>query len=249
MSQHRSADCQHEHTGERGALAGPGIKIELPMRLELGTSVRCTDGKLGELADVVIDPAGKRLTHVVVRGHGKLGVARLVPIALVQPDGERGVALRCSIDEACALEPVQDFAYLKLDELPPPDPNWDVGIEHVLATPSYPTSDVANFGYAYEENVSISYDRVPKGTVEIRRSSTVSCADGEPVAHVVGFAVDSLGQITHLLLTRGHLWRRLEVAVPISAISKVETDSVTLGLTPHELNQLPGARAHRRPRV
>ena len=34
------------------------------MRLELGTSVRCTDGKFGELADVVIDPVHKRLIPI-----------------------------------------------------------------------------------------------------------------------------------------------------------------------------------------
>jgi sporulation protein YlmC with PRC-barrel domain len=219
------------------------------MRLELGTSVRCTDGKLGELADVVIDPASKRLTHVVVRGHGKIGVARLVPIALVRPDGEREVALRCSIEEACALHPVQDFAYLKLDELPAADPDWDVGIEHVLATPAYPTSDVGNYAFGYEESVGISYDRVPKGTVEIRRSSTVNCAGGEPVGHVDGFVLDSHHQITHLLLERGHLWRRREVTVPIGAITKVETDNVTVGLTTRELEQLSSVPAHRRRRA
>jgi sporulation protein YlmC with PRC-barrel domain len=219
------------------------------MRLELGTSVRCTDGKLGELADVVIDPVHKRLTHVIVRGHGELGMARLVPFALVQADGERQISLRCSVDEACSLDPVQDFAYLRLDERPPADPNWDVGIENVLAMPTYPTSDLGNYAYGYDENVGIAYDRVPKGKVEIRRSSPVSTADGHAVGHVDGFLVDGTDQITHLLLERGHLWRRREVAIPMEAITKVETDSVTVGLTTRELGQLPSVPAHGRHRA
>ena len=36
------------------------------MRLELGAPVRCTDEELGELADLVIDPVMKRVTHLVV---------------------------------------------------------------------------------------------------------------------------------------------------------------------------------------
>jgi hypothetical protein len=42
------------------------------MRLELGRPIRCSDGEFGELADVVVDPTTKRVTHVVARPH-KLG--------------------------------------------------------------------------------------------------------------------------------------------------------------------------------
>ena len=59
----------------------------------------------------------------------------------------------------------------------------------------------------------------------------------------------TLHQITHLLLERGHLWRRREVAIPMEAITKVETDSVTVGLTTRELGQLPSVPAHRRHRA
>ena len=43
------------------------------MRLELGGSVRCEDDLLGELADVVIDPTTKRVTHLVVEPHHETG--------------------------------------------------------------------------------------------------------------------------------------------------------------------------------
>src|SRR5206468_10213942 len=104
---------------------------------------RCTDGKFGELADVVIDPVHKRLTHVIVRGHGDLGMARLVPFALVQADGERQISLRCSVDEACTLDPVQDFAYLRIDERPPADPKWDVASRTCLRCPPTPRAIAA----------------------------------------------------------------------------------------------------------
>jgi len=215
------------------------------MRLELGTPVHCRDERLGELADVVIDPVTRRITHLVVSGDRNLQPARLVPIGLAEAEGGAELRLRCSREEASRFKIVQDFAYLRLDELPPQDPEWDVGIEHVLAVPYYPMSDPADLAYSYESKVSVSYDRVPKGDVEIRRASTVISEDGELVGSVDGFVVDGDQRITHLVLGRGHLWRRRTLTVPIEAVTKVETDSLALKLTKREVRRLPAARVHR----
>jgi hypothetical protein len=82
------------------------------MRLELGTPVRCTDDTFGELADVVIDPISKRLTHLVVRPRHQEGEApRLVPVELAEGGEEESeISLRCTVDEVNRLEPVQEFA-------------------------------------------------------------------------------------------------------------------------------------------
>jgi sporulation protein YlmC with PRC-barrel domain len=215
------------------------------MRLDLGTPVRCIDDKFGELDDVVIDPITRRITHLVVRSHGKVAPARLVPIGLVETDEGKEICLRCSVEEAGRLDAVQDFAYLRLDQFPVDDPKWDVGIEHTLAMPYYPGSDLGNYADAYEESVGVSYDRVPKGEVEIQRSSAVVAADGDVVGHVDGFLVDRDDHISHFVLERGHLWKRREVTVPISAVEKVETDSVTLNLTKRELGKLPPMKVRR----
>ena len=50
------------------------------MRLDLGSPVRCTDEAFGELADVVIDPGTRRVTHLVVQPHQRDEQARLVPV-------------------------------------------------------------------------------------------------------------------------------------------------------------------------
>jgi hypothetical protein len=36
------------------------------MRLALGSAVRCADGEAGVLADLVVDPRARRVTHLVV---------------------------------------------------------------------------------------------------------------------------------------------------------------------------------------
>ena len=215
------------------------------MRLELGTPVRCTDGTFGELADVVIDPISRRLTHLVVRPGHEQGQARLVPVELAASrDNGSEVTLDCTVDEVTKLEPVHEYAYLRLGESPVEDPEWDVGVEDVLALPYY-EADPYGPSPIYDTNVGMAYDRVPKGEVEIRRASAVASVDGHDLGQVDGFLVDAEGQITHVVLERGHLWGRREVTIPIGAVATVETDAVTLSLSKDEVGSLPSVRVHR----
>lgn len=213
------------------------------MRLEMGAPVHCTNDVLGELADLVIDPIRKRVTHLVVEPHHQHGHARLVPVELVEGGEEerREIVLRCTVEEARELARVQEFAYLRIDDFPVDDPTWDVGIQDVLAMPYYE----GGISSGYESpDVGIVYDRVPKGDVEIRRSSGVTSGDGHHLGHVEGFLVDD-EHITHLVLERGHFWGRRDVTIPIGAVSRVETDAVTVNLSKDEVGALPAVAVHR----
>jgi PRC-barrel domain len=170
-----------------------------------------------------------------------------VPIDLAAAaNGERpAVSLRCTLADARQLPSVQDFAYLRLGELPANDPEWDVGIENVLALPYY---GYAGFGEPlidYDPHISMTYDRVPKGEVEIRRASDVVSSDGLHLGHVDGFVVDGDDQITHVVLERGHLWGRREVTIPIGAVTRVKTDYLAVRLTKDEVGALPAIPVHR----
>jgi sporulation protein YlmC with PRC-barrel domain len=215
------------------------------MRLELGTPVRCTDGTFGKLADVVIDPISRRLTHLVVRPGHEQGQARLVPVELAA-SGDDGseVLLDRTVHEVTKLQPVHEYAYLRLGESPVEDPEWDVGVEDVLALPYY-EADPLGPSPIFDTNVGMAYDRVPKGEVEIRRASAVASMDGHDLGQVDGFVVDAEGQITHLILERGHLWGKREVTIPIGAVATVETDRVTLSLSKNEVGSLPSVHVHR----
>lgn len=216
------------------------------MRLELGQPVRCSDGLFGELADVVIDPTRRRVTHLVVEPHHNHGAARLVPAALASAeDAASTIALRCTAEELRRLPPVDEFAYLRLGEFPLNDPDWDVGIQNVLAQPYYDYPDFGRSPMDFDPHVAITYDRIPKGEVEIRRASDVHSADGHRVGHVDGFLVDRDDRITHVVLERGHLFGRRDVTIPIGAVARVENDSVTLDLTKGEVGRLPAVPVHR----
>jgi hypothetical protein len=143
------------------------------------------------------------------------------------------------------LAPVQEFAYLRLGEFPLDDPDWDVGIQDVLALPYYDAFGFEPTPIDYEPHVALTYDRIPKGEVEIRRSSAVNAHDGHHLGHVDGFIVDRDEQITHLVLEHGHLWERREVTIPIGAVARVETDAVTLSLSKDEVGALTPVPVHR----
>lgn len=216
------------------------------MRLELESRVDCTDGTFGKLADVVIDPLSRRVTHLVVEPDEDRWLARLVPVELAeQRGGGEAVALRSTVEDVRRLPPVHEVAYLRLDGYPVDDPDWDVGIQQVLALPYYAAYDLEPAPLDY----TVFYDRIPKDEVEIRRSSDVYSSDGHRLGSVDGFVVDPDDQITHLVLERGHLWERREVTIPIAEVERVRTDDVTLRLTKDEVGALAPVAVHRWPRA
>jgi hypothetical protein len=217
------------------------------MQLALGVPVRCTDEPCGHVADVVIDPTSRRVTHVVVNlSHGHAG-ARLVPIGLAGPsqDEKPGLVLSCTTDDVLHRPTVQETAYLRLGEFVVDDPAWDVGVETVLAEPYY------GYGTGYvgqpsvDPHMTVAYDRIPKGEVEIRRRSRVTSADGHDLGHADGFLVDGDGLITHMVLERGHLWTKRDVTIPIGAVTDLRTDAVALRLTRDEVGDLAPVPVHR----
>jgi sporulation protein YlmC with PRC-barrel domain len=68
------------------------------LTLVLGSDVRGTDGFRGELRGVVVDQAARTVTHLAVEPKGRAGLARLVPMDLIDATGEIG--LRCTETES-----------------------------------------------------------------------------------------------------------------------------------------------------
>jgi len=218
------------------------------VRLDLGCPVRCTDDAFGELADVVIDPTTRRVTHLVVQSHRQGEPTRLVPAERARAgDAAAGtIVLDGSVAEIGQLDEVREAAYVRLGEFPVADPDWEVGVEEMLALPYYQGIDIVGSApVGYEDHVLWKYDRIPKGDVEIRRASPVIAADGHQLGHVDGFIVDDQDHIGHIVLEHGHLWGRREVVIPIGAVARVENDAVVLTLSRDEVGALESHRVHR----
>ena len=215
------------------------------MRLDLGAEVRCSDGDLGELADIVIDPTTRRVTHLVVEPKHEYFTPRLVPVELVGSADTLPIVLTCSLEEAGKLEHAEEIAYLRLGEFPVEDPRYDVQVTEMLALPYYEGLDMPTAGVTtYGQGVDVRYERVPKGELEIRRKSPVIASDGHRLGHVDGLVV-SEGAVTHVVLEHGHLWGKREVVVPIGAVDSVDEEGVKLSIAKDDVEKLDQVRVHR----
>jgi sporulation protein YlmC with PRC-barrel domain len=213
-------------------------------RLDLGSAVHCADAPFGELADIVIDPTTRCVTHLVVQPHKRPDDARIVPVDLATSAGpETAITLSATVAEVNRCDRLHETAYLRLGEFPVADPDWDVGVEDMLGLPYFQGIEAQPI--EADPHVMFGYDRVPKGEVEIRRASAVTAADGADLGRVDGFVVDDQGHISHVVLERGHLWGRREVTIPVGAVDRVENDVVVLRLTKDEVGALPAHRVHR----
>ncbi len=222
------------------------------MRLELGRPVNCSDGEFGELADVVIDPISRRVTHLVVAPRHDHHEARLVPITHVRRGDDAGapLVLALTIAELEALERIQKSAFLRLGDTPVEDPDWEIGIQDILALPYYQSLAPGGVGpgvppLGFDDRITEVYDRIPKDKIEVRRASAVLSADGHSLGHVDGFVVDDADAITHLVLEHGHLWGKREVTIPVGAIATIANDEVTLSLTKDQVGELESVPVRR----
>jgi len=210
------------------------------MRLELGEGARCSDGAVRKLADLVIDAGSRRVTHLVIQPKDDPGAARLVPVDLAATGvGEREISLRCSALQLEELPLVHENAFVDEGEPAEEKDGWEVGIRDMQVIPDYlPTAMPGELA----SEVVVTYDRVPKGEIELRHASDVYSADRHHLGSLDGVVLGADGGIDQLLLGRGHLWWRREIAVPATAIGELANDMVTLGVSKAEVASFPSKR-------
>jgi len=92
----------------------------------------------------------------------------------------------------------------------------------------------------------VEHERVPAGELAIHRGARVRAADG-PAGRLEEFLVDSAGHITHLVVREGHLWGLKDVTVPVSAVRRLEEDTVYLRIDRQSLAALPTVPTGHRP--
>jgi hypothetical protein len=216
--------------------SAPHANDRPPVRLEFGQDVSCTDGAIGRLTDFVVDPRPHRITHLVVQPKHAPAKARLVPIELARA-GEGGIQLECAMAEVWQLPPVREVASFQLGQFPTADSDSDVGIQDVSVLPYFgPGGGGVDCQTDPAPEMLMTYDRVPKGEVEVRRQSSVVTADGHHAGHVDGFVVKG-DAITHIVVQRDRLWRRRTRSIPIEAVAALRTDEVTLRLSASDLKR------------
>ena len=207
----------------------------------IGTEVSCSDGACGELSRVVVDPVARAVTHLVVEPKHDPGFGRLVPLDLVDATAA-GIRLRCALAEFDKLGPAEETKFI-----PGGTGSVDYAEGEVLSWPYYGLGmggglvapagglgvDMADIGQ------TVIYDKIPLGEVSVSRDQPVHATDGN-IGRVQGLIIDPRDHhVTHVLLQEGHLWGRKEVAIPISAVSRVDNDGIQLSMAKAGVQDLP----------
>lgn len=203
------------------------------MPLVIGADASCTDGSCGQVSRLIVDPAAREVTHLVVSAEHRRGPGRLVPVDLVDATAGQ-IRLRCVLAEFQALQPAE-----KTESVPDLDPTGHAG---AAADPRNQAPFARRASLPGAPSPDVTVDVVPSGEVDLRRNLPVCATDGE-IGQVQGLVVESGGHhVTHVLLQEGHVWGRKEVAIPIGAVTKIGTMRIHLGITKQQVKHLPPRR-------
>jgi sporulation protein YlmC with PRC-barrel domain len=203
----------------------------------IGTEVSGSDGPIGKLSRVIVDPVAEALTHLAVEPEHRPDLGRLVPLDLVDTSGGQ-IRLRCTRAEFDNLDPAEDTQII-----PASDVYEGYGAGQIGYMPYYgleggglAVPGVGGAGAIAPQVVAT--DSVPLGEVEVRRGDSVQATDGD-IGRVQGLVIDPGSRhVTHFLLQEGHLWGKKEVAIPIGSVASTR-DGIQLKISKQEVQDLP----------
>jgi sporulation protein YlmC with PRC-barrel domain len=201
----------------------------------IGSEASCSDGAVGKVSRVIVDPVAAEVTHLVVEPEHRGDHGRLVPLDLV--DGAAGgIRIRCTKAEFEELDSAQESQFTPAAS---GDDGYDLGggMGGGMGMASLGMGAGMGRGGGTAAQI-VTSDTVPLGEVDVRRGEPVRATDGD-IGRVQGLVVDpASGHVTHVLLQEGHLWGRTEVAIPIAAVAST-TDGIQLSIAKQEVQDLP----------
>jgi sporulation protein YlmC with PRC-barrel domain len=197
----------------------------------IGTEVVGNDGTLGELTRVAIDPVARTITHLVVEPKHRHKTGHLVPVALVSTTNADEIKLNCSTSDFSALGQADETHFVQGAKA-----EWNYQQSQMLTLPYYTMG--AATGLVGAGPVAVTSDVIPYGDVEVCRGDQVQATDGA-VGRVKGLVINpSDHTVTHVLLEEGHVWVKKRVAIPITAVTRVD-DEVQVTLSKQQIENLP----------
>ncbi|MDX1413993.1 MAG: PRC-barrel domain-containing protein [Candidatus Promineifilaceae bacterium] len=201
--------------------------------IPIKANVECSDGHCGKSVSIIINPVNKKITHFVVEDSSLPDYeTRLVPIEKVKNIGHDHIQLDCNRDDFVRMEPFITNRYVTPQQSIEDEVYWgaDSYVDPLVI------GDIPNL---------ISESHIPRGELAVHRGMEVDATDGR-IGTVDELVVDPEGQVvTHLLMRKGHLWGKKDVAIPIEAIESVYKDTVRLNVNRATVKEYPAISVKR----
>ncbi len=187
-------------------------------QLTIGSDAKCTDGVCCEVSRVLVDPASRVVTHVVVGSKDPMRLGRLVPVDLLDTSAGE-IHLRCTGEELEQLAQAEETQFL------PGSLMTGYGPEQA-------------FGLLQTVSRVVTYYTVPDGEVAVRRGDNVQATDGD-IGRVHGLLIDPCDhRVTHVLSLEHQALGEKIAAIPIAAVIGVD-QGIRLSITRKEVQDLP----------
>ncbi len=192
--------------------------------IPLKAKVECSDGHGGTVTAVIINPVAGEVTHIVVQDENLADY--LVPLNLIGETSDGTVHLTCTKVELEALPTFTEKHFMPVGTAE--DPMFQSG--------EWFSPYVASVNTMV---VQVGEENVPPGDLAIHRGTDISATDGH-VGVLEEFVIDpESGHVTHVILRKGHLWGKHDIAIPLSAIDHTEYDTIYLNIDKDAVKALP----------
>ncbi len=192
------------------------------MDIRLDAEIKCSDGAGGHATALVLNPVTKVATHLVIdpKGHGH--EQYLLPLDWITEASAKQITVRCSRAELAELAPFMTAVRVAAEGLDTMDAQALMGSEFQSGV-SFQDFSFAGAG----SSEIVEEEAIPESELAVRHGVSVEATDGK-AGEVDGFVIDpESGQITHLTLREGHLFKK-DVNIPVGEIDRIGETAVYL---------------------
>ncbi|MEZ5411084.1 MAG: hypothetical protein R2761_23850 [Acidimicrobiales bacterium] len=207
----------------------------LLMKLRLGQPVTATDGAFGQLADLIVDPERRTVTHLIVQPHTNRRESRLVPLALASVTADTVMVHRTS-DQLGQLPDVAVIELVNLGDQLDYGPDWSTGPQTVVGSPA----PLGLSPWSVDEQILVELDKIPLGSCELRRSSRVEDDTGHSLGTLEGI-VTTHGALEAIVVRSAHHGGHHYIVVPVTQVADLRSDVVELRTTAEAFHQMDTA--------
>jgi len=200
------------------------------MEFKEGVAVYTPDGRhVGKVDYVVVDPASRRVTHIVIRQGHLLPEDKVIGVEQLSTATEERIVLNADPEN---LPPFEESHYVPLDEST--SQQWGVGLVPLL------WGGWRAGGGTFLDMMEHTQRNIPEGDVAVAEGARVEDSNGEHIGRVHELVTDpKSGRITYLVIEAGHLWGKHTKAIPVNWVAAFGEGQVSLAVGVKTLDKVP----------
>ena len=190
------------------------------MDIALNAHAECTDGRIGRVENLIINPVTENITYLVIKENDVGNTLRLVSEHLVK-------------------ETSPDTIFFSIDKKKFRKMKSFIQEDYIPSNIMLYMEEKAGWYMGAPAAMFVEREAVPPGAVALHKGAVVDASDGR-IGKVDELLVEKKsGRITHLILKEGHLWGKRAVSVPVSQIDRYEEKRVYLKINKKAVEGLP----------